>query len=139
MDPDDIEEFQRRPSDDAERWSDACPHVACPPAKATDAKGRFWRIVKTNPPTDWDFLSQAERGKQLPAGRDACDHCGVSVLTSPNAAEKFRKKFPYLGGHVVPLEMRRYDGVMAPDSGAHWNWWPRRGVNRMRPYERAKP
>ena len=63
----------------------------CPPddAEKIDAARFVYRLVRNNPPTDDDFLSQrAERPDQIFRDVTECQARGLSVFTNLNIAER---------------------------------------------------
>ncbi|WP_440998067.1 hypothetical protein [Arhodomonas sp. SL1] len=104
----------------------------CPPADAESPKGEYYRIVKTNPPSDQDFLSHAERGKS--GGGDCCMRCGLSVFSDVEEARHAKKVMPALGEHLVvaALDARHGRTKRTPSRRhkSHVTWWPFEGIGR---------
>ena len=70
--------------------------------------GTFYRIIKTERATLWDFQSAQERGQQFRRPLDPETlriSFGVSVYDSLEAARANARLRPHLGTHIVPLEI----------------------------------
>jgi len=68
----------------------------------------FYRIIKSNRSTRWDFQSAQERGQQFRRPLDPESlriSFGISVYDSLDAAIANARLRPYLGTHVVPIEI----------------------------------
>jgi hypothetical protein len=79
----------------------------------------FYRIVKTNPPTEADFLSHAARG--LPLRRDTPESRRswerVSVYDSLERARSIVARFPAIGAFIAELEIEPDGSVAYEQSG----------------------
>ncbi len=67
----------------------------------------FYRVVLTDPPTLWDFLSHETRGIRL--RRDTPHHrrlwVGLSVMDSEAAARELAQRLPQLGSFIAAVEV----------------------------------
>ena len=67
----------------------------------------FYRIVRTDPPTETDFLSHKALGRRLrhdtPEYRRSWE--GISVYDTLEAARENRARFPRLSGFIAELEI----------------------------------
>ncbi len=109
-----------------EDWPDGCP-----PDDTEKGKGEIYRLVKSKPPTETDFLSHHETGK-MPK-RDPCLRCGLSVFRNQEDAEHQYQAYPKLGKFVSKGTLKAEHGVTKLTSGrqpSHTTWWPYKGVNR---------
>jgi hypothetical protein len=73
----------------------------------TGAGTRFlYRIVRTDPPTLEDFLSNAARGRPLPDNpADVRVWDGLSVYSTEAQARRKRRTSPVLGQFIATLEV----------------------------------
>ena len=80
----------------------------------------FYRIVRTDPPTEADFLSYEALGRQLrretPELRRSWS--GVSVYTSERAAREIAARLPRLGAFIAELEVVEDGPVTYEQNGA---------------------
>jgi len=77
---------------------------------------RFYRIIKTGRATIWDFQSAQERGQQFRRPLDPETlriSFGISVYDSLEAARANARLRPYLGTHIVPLDIDEGDAIRA--------------------------
>jgi hypothetical protein len=68
----------------------------------------FYRIIKSGQATHWDFQSAQERRQQFRRPLDPETlriSFGISVYDSLEAARANARLRPYLGTHIVPLEI----------------------------------
>jgi hypothetical protein len=66
----------------------------------------FYRIVKSDPPTEAEFLSDRARGRPLPADPALRRlHDGLSVYASLVQARRKAKAFPLLGGLIAVVRL----------------------------------
>lgn len=95
----------------------------CPPVDAADAEGDIYRVVKSTPPTDGDFLSQAQLNQAV--GADECRRCGLSVLRTLRDAEHCRDLNPHLGGFIALAAARPEHGKLKQTGGKkfHHTFW----------------
>lgn len=74
-----------------------------------DEGRRFYRIVKTNPPTINDFLSAATRGQIEPVGLPEDLRrlwSGVSVYATAAQARRKARQSPVLGSLIAEIRLR---------------------------------
>lgn len=88
----------------------------------------FYRIVKSDPPTLTDFLSDRARGRP-PAEEPARLrlHDGLSVYATLAQARRKAKAFPMLGRYLAVLRILdgtplRYERTIASSGGHHTIW-----------------
>ena len=88
----------------------------------------FFRIVKTDPPTLRDFLSDRERGRPQPRDSELRRlHDGLSVYATLAQARRKARAFPVLGRHVAELRIPpdapiRYERTLLGSAGHHTIW-----------------
>lgn len=88
----------------------------------------FYRIVKSDPPTLADFLSDRTRGRpaaEEPALRRL--HDGLSVYATLAQARRKAKAFPMLGSYIAVLRVLddtplRHERTMMSSGGHHTVW-----------------
>ena len=87
----------------------------------------MFRLVRTDPPTENDFLShRAEYPKRRFPEDLRCRAAGVSVYEQRRDAVAARSSFPLLRGRRV-CEVRLADGagsIQQTGDGSHHTWWP---------------
>ena len=88
----------------------------------------FFRIVKTDPPTEADFLSYKALGRPLlrdtPSQRRSWE--GVSVTSTLEAARALTVRAPNLGRFIAELELVEGGAVRFAQTGgapAHYDLW----------------
>jgi hypothetical protein len=88
----------------------------------------FFRIVRTNPPTEADFLSYQALGRPLlrdtPSQRRSWE--GVSVTSTLRAALSLLARAPSLGSFVAVLELDENGPVRFGQTGRapeHYDLW----------------
>ncbi len=88
----------------------------------------FYRIVKANPPTVADFLSDRAVGRPRPLNPELLRlHDGLSVYATLAQARRKAKAFPVLGGYIAVLRVDD-DGpitcerTLQSSSGHHTLW-----------------
>jgi hypothetical protein len=73
----------------------------------------FYRVVLTNPPTLWDFLSHEKRGIRL--RRDTPHHFrlweGVSVMNAESAARDLANRLPQLGSFIAAVDVSEHGPI----------------------------
>jgi hypothetical protein len=85
----------------------------------------FYRMVATDPPTNWDFLSQAAR-RQPPPRQDAEfleAWRGLSVLDTYKVARQNGKKFRWRHGEYIAILSIPDDAPFTykgPEHRGHW-------------------
>jgi hypothetical protein len=95
-----------------------------------DRPTRYFRIVETNPPTLWDFMSMEERGKELQFQTPLALRLwtGLSVFEEIAQAHAQRERYPYLGDYIAELEIPtdRYPEIRCERTTrtpGHWTLW----------------
>ena len=90
----------------------------CPPAEATPVSEAVVRVVKTNPPSEKDFLSFIELGRH-PSGATACPCMpwGLSVFLDAEDARWMCLKYPRLRRFLARVVLADGDGVLMPTNG----------------------
>ena len=76
----------------------------------------YYRIIKSNRSTLWDFQSAQERGQQFRRPLDPETlriSFGISVYDSLEAARANARLRPYLGTHIVPIEIEEGGPIRA--------------------------
>ena len=74
----------------------------------SDAEARvLFRIAKTNPPTNADFMSGKARGKQLLDSGEEKRRLweGISVYATEAQARRTARKYPRIGTHIAALRV----------------------------------
>ena len=92
-----------------------------------EADRLFYRIVKTDPPTVADFLSNAARGRPLrgpEVGRPEL-HTGLSMYDSEVAARATAGRFPFLGAYLATVRISADDPVRVEQTlgEGHYTVW----------------
>ena len=105
----------------------------CPPDEAEEiTEPRIvYRLVRTDPPTDCDFMSQrAEKPNtkfNVPGGE--CQARGLSVFTRSRDAEKLLRLARFRGQMVCKVALGDGAGRIHQwprrGKGSHHTWWPR--------------
>ena len=101
----------------------------CPPGAAEEigTERVVFRLVKTNPPTEQDFLSQRqEKPERIFSGVSECETRGLSVFAERRDAEAKALKLPHLRNRKVcrvtlPAGAGRIQQTFQP---SHHTWWP---------------
>ena len=76
----------------------------------------FFRIIKNDQATLWDFQSAQERGQQFrrPLDEETLRiSFGISVHDSLEAARANARLRPYLGTHIVPIDVAEGSAIRA--------------------------
>jgi hypothetical protein len=95
-----------------------------------DRPTHFFRIVESNPPTLWDFLSAARRGRQLRRRTPELERlfAGISLFETFAQARDQAQVFPQLGEFiaeiVVPNDLA-IDCERTTRTEGHWTIWAR--------------
>jgi hypothetical protein len=112
-----------------ETWPDSFP-PGCPPPDAVVATGSFYRLVRSDPPTEEDFESHYERhlaGRMRRFWDDDIKAAGISVFADKEDAEKSRAAIPALKNSKVALGNIDNSGRMQHTPGrsgeSHHTWW----------------
>ena len=101
----------------------------CPPDAAEEitALRVVFRLVRTNPPTEADFLSQRqEKPDRAFPGVTECQACGLSVFADQRDVETRARKLPHLRNRricrvTLPAGAGRIQQTFQP---SHHTWWP---------------
>jgi hypothetical protein len=88
----------------------------------------FYRVVKSNPPTEDDFLSHRARGVRLrrdtPENRRLWE--GVSVTNTSETSRRLAERFPTMGHFVAVIELPEHASVIfeqTTDVPSHYTLW----------------
>jgi len=76
----------------------------------------YYRIIKSDQSTLWDFQSAQERGQQFRRPLDPETlriSFGISVYDSLEAAIVNARARPHLGTHIVPIELEEGGAILA--------------------------
>jgi hypothetical protein len=109
----------------------------CPPNDAGDAKGIVYRQVRSDPPTDSDFLSIYEEGRRKISQTKLCQARGVSVLQTEEDAVKQCRMFRMRGEFIATGTLTPAHGRLKPTHGqlpSHATWWCYEGIDRKEPF-----
>ena len=118
-------------------WRDRLP-ADCPPQEAVAPSQTFYRIAKTNPPSEGDFVPiydknrrHAERSIARRAEITLCAVMGLSVFSDIGRAESQIRQMPRIGGYIMALSLDETDGhvVGFPDDPFHHTFWPNDGFD----------
>jgi hypothetical protein len=100
----------------------------CPPEAAEEitAEREVFRVVKSDPPTDGDFLSQrAMRPGAVFQGVPECLACGLSVFGERGDGEKALKLPGLRGGMLATVRLTAGAGrIQQTFRTSHHTWWP---------------
>lgn len=99
----------------------------------------LFRVVRTNPPADWDFLWFAALGRALPPGVRPERLCeGISMFDSEERARRTARARPHIGRFIARVELPA-DAPVAVErtgsSGGHYTVWGEAAA--LRGYVRA--
>lgn len=98
----------------------------CPPADSVGASITVYRTVRTNPPTENDFLSYREQGKKVSKQKE-CQACGLSVWPTREDAAHQREVFNWENPHIAEATLTpAYGKVKSTPSRSfpeHLTWW----------------
>ena len=88
----------------------------------------FYRVVRSNPPTEADFLSDRERGRPEPADvRLLRLMDGLSVFDSEDRARGKAVRYPSLGSFIAALDIPagddRFRFERTTTSRGHYTLW----------------
>ena len=100
----------------------------CPPETAEDivSSRDFFRLVRSDPPTEKDFMSQrAEQPNRSFDGVTECQARGLSVFAERKESEK-ALKIPRLRGRLVCRVVLEAGAGHIQQTGkvSHYTWWP---------------
>jgi hypothetical protein len=87
----------------------------------------FWRIVRTDPPTERDFMSNDALGRR-PRDRDPETlrlWSGISVHATAREARRTAAAFPMLGSFVARVRVRDDDPILVEKTlgPGHYTLW----------------
>lgn len=104
----------------------------------------LYRACDTDPPTAEDFTSHVESAlprKKKRADAKKCNHWGLSVWTSEEAAAHAQKLFDWLKPkHIFFAEVTAEDGKLAQTGKPeHYTFWPFSGINLVGRFRLALP
>lgn len=116
-------------------WPSFFPNK-CPPDNAEHVNKSYFRLVKTNPPTSADVLSNKELQPEKDWGSSTCKACGLSIFIKREDAEKTRKRIPALREtHIAIARVTKDSGVVAEtpsrDATSHCTWWLAMGFHEL--------
>ena len=118
-------------------WRDRLP-ADCPPQEAVAPSQTFYRIAKTNPPSEGDFVPiydknrrHAEHSIARRAEITPCKVMGLSVFSDIGRAESQIKQTPMLGRYIMELNLDAADGHVVGFSTdpRHYIFWPNDGFD----------
>src|SRR4051812_28093899 len=116
------------------RWPTFFPED-CPSADATEASGPAFRAVKTDPPTESDFLSYIEEGKRIRDETRLCQASGLSVQLTLAGARIHQATFPGVYKFIAAVAFAGTHGKIKPTPNRkfpeHCTWWPYESVVRQ--------
>lgn len=97
---------------------------------AVTRTGVFYRIVRADPPTRWDFASNEERGRQPRRPLDARGRRlwqGLSAFDSAAGARQAAGATPALGSYIARVEIASAAPVEVEHTGraGHYTLWGR--------------
>jgi hypothetical protein len=77
------------------------------------ARQTYWRIVRADPPTEGDFLSNAARGRRPPDADPETIRLwnGLSAYGSEDAARRTARAFPRIGTFLAAVGIEDGDPV----------------------------
>ena len=108
-------------------WYEELPED-CPPRDAgAPVSEPHFRVVRTIPPTDCDFVSQRALYPERPFSVPECQARAVSLFLVRKSASGVLKLPRFKGGAIVPLTLPRTAGVTKKTGGkpGHVSWWRR--------------
>lgn len=109
-------------------YRDSLP-IECPPDAADEitTTRTVFRLVRTDPPTSADFLSQRqEKPQQKFPGVTECQACGLSVFEDRRDAEAKALKLQHLKNRkICRVTLNAGAGRIQPTfQRSHHTWWP---------------
>lgn len=115
-------------------WPEHFPQ-GCPPPDAMDAEGPFFRIVTSDPPTEGDFKTHWELGREGPP----CLRHGLSGFRTFDEVALFREVIPgFRKRRVARAELKPELGKLkntpTKNSKGHHTWWVPEGIIRLEQY-----
>ena len=112
-------------------YRDALP-AGCPPDEAEEiaATTDIYRLVRNNPPSADDFLSQQSLNPSRSFGSAGCMARGLSVRRTKSACELMLKLPRFTGASVCLVRLMPGHGrIQQTGKAQHYTWWPHRGFN----------
>ena len=100
----------------------------CPPDTAEEIRATqvFFRLVRTNPPTDTDFISQ--RGENPDRGFGKISECqarGLSVFAERGDSQRALKLPGLRGRQICRVVLNAGAGrIQKTSRRSHHTWWP---------------
>ena len=109
-------------------YRDSLP-AGCPPDEAEEiaAPLAVFRLVRTDPPTHNDFLSQRqEKPGKVFDNVTECQACGLSVFADKHDAVAKAQKLPHLKNRrICRVTLQAGAGRIQPTfQPSHHTWWP---------------
>ena len=88
----------------------------------------FYRVVKTNPPTERDFLSHLALDRRIrsPTPEILRDAAGVSVTLTTEGARSLVADFPQMGSFIASVEVEEGGPIRYEQTGQypeHYTLW----------------
>ena len=115
----------------------------CPPEDAEEIEEPrvLFRLARTLPPTDQDFVSQrAERPDRTFPGVSECQARGLSVHENRADSERAAKLPALRGRHVCRLLLGAGAGrILQTGKPSHHTWWPLADFDVLACCEASKP
>ena len=114
-------------------YRDSLP-AGCPPDAAEEiaAPRAVYRLVRSDPPTPDDFLSQRqENPSKVFSGISECVVCGLSVFADKNDAVAKAQKLQHLKNRkICRVTLTAGAGRIQPTfQPSHHTWWPLAAFN----------
>jgi hypothetical protein len=113
-------------------WHEPLPDE-CPPKDAfTPNENKFYRLVKTNPPTSSDFHSHRYTQKNKPfPGLSECIVRSVSIWSDPSKCVELKKLPTHKNKFIAELVLKPSDGLVAKTLTdiKHYSWWRSKATN----------
>lgn len=122
------------PSPSPHPYAEGMP-ADCPLPRAESCGGVVYMLAKSDPLTDEQFRSQAERNQALTvSGENVCTRFGLSVFTEVSGCTALRELRPRLGSLIVRADLKPEHGMIASTPNGrnpnHHTWWPLREIDR---------
>ena len=104
----------------------------CPPNDSVQPEGTFYRIVRSNPPTDDDFISVVRGNRERALGLvrkgniTLCEAMGLSVYGYREDILQHASQSPQLGMFISEIRLGPADGRILSTSrrgNSHHTWW----------------
>lgn len=108
----------------------------CPLPEAVPADGQAFRIVESDPPTEWDFQSHHERGetpRSTLTRNQQCKWRSLSIYRTIEDARHHLRVFECEDSFIAAGTLTRWMGKTIPspsrDRPSHASWWRADGVD----------